>query len=179
MLHHCTGMLRTSTFAFLHPPRFEVFWDDLHAITLGSCHVLLSVVVATKSSSSRTVSRVAHRGVGFLANFLSFCDGRDILVLWIHNRQSFFTGFDNESTAMSNDVSERGTESLVIRICGGAVCPYNESTSSLCVVCIKVRLRVHWYLLECYTTSTMNDTAVDGMLCISWTMKRQYIWCCN
>ncbi len=37
----------------------------------------------------------------------------------IHIRQSI--------KAMSNDeLSERGTESLAIQICGGAVCPYNN-----------------------------------------------------
>ncbi len=61
----------------------EVFWNALDPIALGSCNVLLRVSIATRSSSSRIVSRVAFSGVGFLATFLRFCDGRDILFLWI------------------------------------------------------------------------------------------------
>ena len=87
------------TFAFLRLPRFEVFWNALDPMTSGPCNVL-SVAVATKSSSSRIVSRAAQRGVGFLADFLRSCDGRDILDIWIHSRcHSFVTDFDNESTA--------------------------------------------------------------------------------
>jgi hypothetical protein len=71
--------LYVRTFAFLRLPRFELFWNALEAMTSGPCNALLRVAVATKSSSSRIVSRVAHRGVGFLAIFLRFCDGRDIL----------------------------------------------------------------------------------------------------
>jgi hypothetical protein len=46
-------MLRTFTFSFLRRrPRFEVYRKALDLIAVGSCHVLLSDAVATKSLSS-------------------------------------------------------------------------------------------------------------------------------
>jgi hypothetical protein len=46
----------------------------------------------------------------------------------------------NQATAASYDISGRGAESLVIQICGGSVCLYNENSTSLSVGRIKVAL---------------------------------------
>ncbi len=92
--HQCTVMLRTLALAFRRLPRLEVFRNTMDPIAVASCNVLLSVAVGTKASSSRTVSRVACRGVDFLANFLRFWDGRDIHVFYTNSHSAINQGYE-------------------------------------------------------------------------------------